>query len=225
MAAMPSDFPLVPRFCDASIRGLDAASFEDVASVLTNHLDGARWERADEIQSRVNSRGDSKYAVFLRKPEPAAGIPAVHLFLLATGSDEVSVANIVPTESGSIDVGQYNAVLDDFMTSAAGPAALELSATVEVSADHYDLRTEFGKEIADRLVRFSALANKSTGSSHPSDRDRWYEFLVAAHQARRDATSFAGMVGDWLELDGWSSEVAHDLVIEFEFAMGLLDRA
>ncbi len=225
MAAMAYDFPLVPRHRGMFFKDLGDTEFEAVASALQNHLDRARWARNHELEERVNVRGQSKYSVFLRDADPGSGIPSVNLFIVAGGAGEASVANIVPTEAGSIDVAQYNAVLNDFMTSAGEPAALELGATVDVSADHYDLRHEFGEEAAERLVSFSAAANKSTGSSHPSDRERWYSFLVAAHREKQDASSFAGVVGDWLELDGWSGEVALDLVIQFEFAMGLLDRA
>lgn len=225
MTAMTSDFPLVPRHCDAFIRGLGDIAFQTVAAALESHLDATRWSRNRDIEERINDRGHAEYAVFLRNEEPGSGVPSVNLFVTARSSGDLSVANIVPTESGSIDAAQYNAVLTDFMASAAGPAAIELGAAVEVSADHYDLREELGKEAAELLARFSVLANKSTGSSHPSDRELWYSFLVAAHRAREDASSLAGMIGDWLELDGWSGEVAVDLVIEFEFAMGLLDRA
>ena len=77
------------------------------------------------------------------------------------------------------------------------------------------------EEAAAALNRFSVTANKSTGSSHPSDRCRWFEFIFAAHRAQGRLDS--DILARWLaEVEDWPSEVANDLVIQYEFGIALL---
>jgi hypothetical protein len=45
-------------------------------------------------------------------------------------------------------------------------------------SDAQDLENLLGEEAARRLEAFSAGVNKTTGSSHPADRDRWLAFLI-----------------------------------------------
>ena len=53
------------------------------------------------------------------------------------------------------------------------------------------------------------------------DRDRWFEFLIDVHG--NDERLDTGRLGRWLiEVEGWSDDMANELVIEYEFALGLL---
>ena len=75
---------------------------------------------------------------------------------------------------------------------------------------------------ADALRRFSSLANKATGSSHPSDRERWFAFLIAAHCDRGSLN--AGRLERWLiESERWPIESAQGLAVEYELALDLLE--
>ena len=77
-------------------------------------------------------------------------------------------------------------------------------------------------ERADALRRFSAAANKATGSSHPLDRTRWFAFLLSVHGVTPSLD--ADRLARWLvEVEGWSDDKAHDLVVEYEFGLALLD--
>jgi hypothetical protein len=67
------------------------------------------------------------------------------------------------------------------------------------------------------------LANKSTGASHPKDKERWFEFLISAH--RTSARLDADLLARWLsEAEGWPEDTAHALAIDYEFALGLLQK-
>ena len=77
-----------------------------------------------------------------------------------------------------------------------------------------------GVEVEDALKRFSSLANKSTGSSHPLDQKRGFEFLILAHNAH-DKLDVNLVIYTLREL-GWSEERAIELGLEFEFAESLL---
>ena len=73
-----------------------------------------------------------------------------------------------------------------------------------------------------KLLRsFSTLANKSTGSAHPLDEQRWFAFIIAVH---KDGSPLdAGTLGRWLiEDEAWPEDSAHTLTIEYEVARSLL---
>ncbi|WFU71056.1 hypothetical protein [Bradyrhizobium sp. CB2312] len=65
------------------------------------------------------------------------------------------------------------------------------------------------------------MANKSTGSSHPLDQQRWLRFLILAHCSAQKP--------DGERLRRWLMEVEGDedhalkLVIEYEFGLDLLN--
>ena len=77
--------------------------------------------------------------------------------------------------------------------------------------------------VAEALRRFSVLANKSTGASHPLDRDRWFDFILLAH--RENAQLDASVLARWLsESEGWFEDCARDLAGEYERSRSLLTR-
>ena len=55
------------------------------------------------------------------------------------------------------------------------------------------------------------------------DKERWFEFLIASYRASKRLD--AGQLVRWLvEVDGWSSEVAEELAMDYEFALELLKK-
>src|SRR5262245_16412719 len=84
-----------------------------------------------------------------------------------------------------------------------------------------DLERWLTPEAAEKLRVFCAVANKRSGSSHPVDRERWYNFIVAAHEGGTEFS--ASTLARWLVEEGcWDDETAEKLAIEYEFARGLL---
>lgn len=138
---------------------------------------------------------------------------------LALQNNEYSVANIVPEAMGQISRAQYNHVLQAFAAQLAQPAAASAALTPALSSPHVTLEQSFGDAGAKALRQFSAAANMSSGSSHPSDRQRWYRFILAVQDVPLEGMT----VGRWLMKLGWPEEVANDLAVEFEFGQGLLD--
>ena len=67
---------------------------------------------------------------------------------------------------------------------------------------------------ARKLRGFSMSANKSTGTSHPSDAVRWHEFVVSVI-INKDKISI-DLLKKWLIEDGWSEVLAVELAIQFE---------
>lgn len=56
----------------------------------------------------------------------------------------------------------------------------EAGADLEIcgpSDDNFDLRTVISEAALEKLKLFCSTANKATGSSHPCDRDKWFDFI------------------------------------------------
>src|SRR5260370_40107650 len=93
--------------------------------------------------------------------------------------------------------------------------------TASLSDGQVELEHWMSHDTAEMLRRFSAFANKGTGSAHPADRDRWNSFVVAAH--RGGSRMGAEDLRRWLiEGDGWPPEVADQLAVEYEYGRELL---
>jgi len=133
------------------------------------------------------------------------------------------VSNIVPRNVGELGITKYNTILRDFVARIAQPAARVGGFEVELSSPHQSLDDWLDAEPATALRRFSRLANKSTGAAHPMDRDRWYAFLIATHHASKRLDT--DQLVRWLiEVEHWSEDRAHELAIDYEFALSLLEQ-
>ena len=137
--------------------------------------------------------------------------------------DDYRVANIVPRNVGELGIAKYNAILRDFVTRVAEPSAQSGSFDIELTSPNKTLEDWLDTEPALMLRRFSRLANKSTGAGHPKDKERWYAFLIATHYASKRLDS--DQLARWLvEVEGWAEERAHELAIDYDFALGLLEQ-
>jgi hypothetical protein len=179
------------------------------------------WRYAAEKEGQLQAMmGQGEALAFERSTTP--GFEAAGLLLIAA-DDGMEVANIVPHETGELSYRAYNAILEDFAVRVAQPAAKAVGFSVDLSSGTLQLEAEVSAEVAEALRRFSALANKSTGASHPLDRDRWFDFIILAHRsgARLDASTLAR----WLfESDGWPEDGARELAGEYERSRALLGR-
>ena len=129
----------------------------------------------------------------------------------------------MPGEVSELSHDQYNAILMDFHDNVLRKLSTDFPVTMIASGDQRRLDDILSPEAMTLLNRFCGLANKSTGSAHPLDKERWYDFLIMVGSQRPALTAHDLM--RWLtEVDAWPARTAQDLVIEFEFAVGLLDR-
>ncbi|MFZ0248278.1 hypothetical protein [Candidatus Binatus sp.] len=151
---------------------------------------------------------------------------AASLYLARPGDPSTAllyVSNIVPTELRELTYDQYNFIVSQFHARFVKPSADSLGIRVELSQPEQTLENWISPKTAKFLRAFSNRANKSTGSSHPKDRERWFDFLIAMHRAREKLDS--GLLERWLtEEEKWPEDIAFDLICEFEFSEGLLRR-
>ena len=151
---------------------------------------------------------------------PGDDIPASGLTLWRN-RDGYEVANIVPLELGELGVARYNDVLNDFVRRIVEPASNDARFLMNLGEREHHLTHWTSEEAAAALHRFSVTANKSTGSSHPADRGRWFEFIFAVQRARGRLDS--DVLARWLvEVEEWPSDIAEDLVVQYEFGIALL---
>ena len=176
------------------------------------------WSRSHELEEQLRAGDPGPWYCFLCT---VAGSRPASTVTLATESDgALYVSNIVPSELPSLTHDQYNAVLQGFHDRFACPAAQGIGVVIELGDPDPQIEDFLSAHTARLLHSFSALANRSV--LHPLDRQRWNEFLTAAH--REQAPLSPPMLARWLiEEEKWPEDKATDLIIEYENAQELLE--
>ena len=101
------------------------------------------------------------------------------------------------------------------------PASKEFQFDFRYTERQQTLTDWISEDAATALHTFSLAANKSTGAGHPSDRQRWFEFLSAVHENHTKLDT--DLLGRWLvEVEDWPPEMAHDLVDKYQYSMDFL---
>lgn len=198
---------------------LNGHDIESFIGQLTKNC-GKNWKRAFEREENTKYFNEKAFAFEYIGEN---GLPNAGLTLFEKDQGIWYVPNIVPIESGQINVDEYNKLLIDFKESLVDPAVQNISIKVELTKDEVFLEDILGKVAADALKQFSFAANKSTGHSHPCDEKRWFKFLLAAQKSGKKL-SFDILKATLIE-QGWSEEYANDLASEFEYSQDLLDFA
>ena len=92
---------------------------------------------------------------------------------------KIKIVNIIPLRKNQLTIEEYNAVLDLFYEDVIKPNKNKLAGLTIVGpeSDEFDPLKYISKEALEKLERFCFGANKSTGSSHPCDEDRWFDFI------------------------------------------------
>ena len=148
---------------------------------------------------------------------------------------ELKVGNIVPTIKHELSVDEYNEVLLKFNTDVVKPYK-EHGTEVDITSpsdDIFDPTAVISVKALNKLKHFCNLANKSTGSSHPLDQERWFDFICQTVDDRmifdssqlaeflqdenywgKKPDGFIGVMGDF----AWDEEKAWELANEYEQA-------
>lgn len=154
-------------------------------------------------------------------------------------TDELFVSNIVPLEKSKLSVDEYNAVLRKFYADIVVPYK-ETHHDVEISKitdDIFDPTTVITKNALEKLKAFCNCANKSTGSSHPDDQKRWFDFICQTVDDNKmfdymtlcdflqDESYWGKKEDDFLGAMGqfaWDGTHAEQLASEYELACEIL---
>lgn len=202
-------------FCDLYLH-LNGNDIDEVVQKFA-HQCQPPWQRRSDKEKELASLGE-KYFCFERGEKP--GSPSAALFLCSKDDGTWRVANIVPVSVGQLSYKQYNEMLEDFLESIINPAIKDTTVEAEMTSHEITIGSVAGEEVEKALDRFSIVANKSTGSAHPSDRRLWFEFLSLANESTTELRTNLAIRA--LIERGWSEERAYELGLEFEFADELL---
>lgn len=93
--------------------------------------------------------------------------------------NELHVGNIVPTIKSKLSIDEYNDILLKFYDDVIKPykendTELKISKPTD---DTFNPTSVISETALKKLKLFCNAANKSTGSSHPCDRERWFDFI------------------------------------------------
>lgn len=91
----------------------------------------------------------------------------------------IKVCNIVPLQKNQLTIDEYNQLLDLFYNDIV-KAYCEKHNGIEIigpSSGQFDPLDYISEEALKKLNLFCNAANKSTGSSHPCDEERWFDFI------------------------------------------------
>lgn len=210
----------LPRYGDLVIRG---TTLDEIAPLLDELLDQP-WSRAEEIEESWVDRGTGGGQPLVFRRDSDDTLPGAHLYLFPREDGSLYVSNVVPTQSSQLTESEYNALLEEFHGTVVEAAVDRVGAEAELDVADYVLAERAGPEVADSLRAFSAMANKSTGASHPMDADRFDDFMIAASRLDGSRRPSADRIAQWLITDGWPEDTAWDLAIQYEQGLRLLDR-
>ena len=147
--------------------------------------------------------------------------------------EELHVGNIIPIEKNELSIDEYNAILLKFYDDVIKPYK-ESGIKLDISQptdDIFNPTSIISKEALEKLTLFCNTANKSTGSSHPCDRELWFDFICQTVDDDRlfDYSTLASFLQDenyWgKKPDGfigvlgnyaWDEEKAYELASEYE---------
>lgn len=140
---------------------------------------------------------------------------------LKYSNEKFKVINIIPIGLRSLSYEQYNTVLDKFYKSILKPVTKELTLDIILSAPEKSVADIVGEEAYELLVRFSRLANKSTGNTHSLDFERWCDFVFSIFRSGRtlDIDVFRRFL---VEDECWSNDMANKLGLDLEYALDIL---
>lgn len=174
------------------------------------------WERVE----RADGGLADDYIIFHFGGSPQ--VPAATLFLHNMGG-AARVVNIIPDSADALTIDQYNRILEDF-ANVVRPIAVARGINVTESSDEVDTSHWLSERGAQLLNAFSRGANKSTGSSHPLDFQRWADFILEVFTSGQRIP--VDLLARYLvEIQTWPDDQARELVLQYEFSLGILDRA
>lgn len=148
-------------------------------------------------------------------------------------SGEVNVGNIIPLIKNQLSIEEYNAVLMLFYNDIIIPYEKENKYLTisQPTDDKFDPLTIMSEKSLKKLQAFCGGANKSTGSSHPCDKERWLSFILQTVEEDRilDSDTLCrflqdeeywgkksddsiGVMGNY----AWNEDSAYELSMEYE---------
>lgn len=200
----------------------DEAAFEAFASGIEAYFP------TDWVKPQNDRLKEYIVAEYIGSNVPHAKV-AIHYNEEERKSGHLKVGNIVPQDKDQLTICEYNAVLDQFYADIVKPyadshPAIQVEGPTSGVFDPLDYITA---DALDKLRSFCYMANKTTGSSHPCDENRWFDFIYQTVDDGRtiDPNLLRRFLADeeyWGETgyvsghSSWSEEKAGELALEYD---------
>jgi hypothetical protein len=199
------------------LNGLTPEEFGDRAEAAATK----EWTRDRSKDAEMRRSGGGTWFTFTLTGH--ASLPPTLLFVTDKAPGILYVPNVISPARDRLSYDEYNGILTSFRDNVLGPVQSQTSIDSSLTGGTIDLSTQLPGDVYRRLHTFSLAANKSTGSSHPFDKDRWMDFLIEAVEAH--AVLDPQTLERWLvEEEQWVPEQASRLAEEYEFGRDLLER-
>ncbi|EKO3846488.1 hypothetical protein M0357_001581 [Vibrio harveyi] len=195
-----------------TISKAEVDNLADYLSGLSNH-----WLRDGEKEESVTKFTAEKMFCFNYMVEDDA---YASLWLAEKDNDALYVSNIVPLQSSSLSISEYNDIQRKFCSELLSIASRKFTFNLDLSKEHIEIEDLLSNEAAQAFKSFSRLANKSTGRSHPLDQTRWFEFIRLAFESENKISP--EQLEKFLVEDGWDQSSSLDLACDFEYSLDLL---
>lgn len=179
----------------------------------------------------------SKYLIFDYSGK-AVNKAKVFIYIGNLDNENIHVGNIIPTEpeKSELTIDEYNDILDLFYNDIINKITDEDIEIQYSKNDEFNPLSILSKESLEKLEVFCNAANKTTGSHHPCDRERWFDFIFYSFTRNEifSEETLAKFLSDkeyWDELGinktmegAWTEDAAYKLAQEYSLVIETLDR-
>lgn len=211
-------------FQDLKLKPINPESIDLLFERIRKNVLNTDWKNKDDfVENYKKNLGDKdKKVICLMSPKISLSDKEIQAYVwFGQWKSKLEVFNIVPVKSGNLSYSEYNEILKQFYELFISKEIGELKFELVYTESNKSIENLAGTEVAKALIKFSKIANKSTGHSHPMDSERWKYFICLAH--RIDSELSVEELVRWLkDEENWTDEKAWELGLDYEYSMDLL---
>lgn len=216
---MPNEQDAIEVYVDLDLYG-SKDSIRDFFDDLEGRLSDG-WSRNAKEEPRVAVLSEARCFHCEQRPNRRAA----NLWFTEARDHRWSISNIVPDAEGKLSYAEYNTILIDFRRSFIDDYYQKYNLEIKETKPRVYLSDFLSPDVSKSFQVFSSAANKSTGSSHPLDNERWFQFLFLAYDSGDYKRLHSSLLNRFMiEAFGWHEEMAYELSIEYENYLRFLDK-
>jgi len=185
---------------------------DSVEYTLAKFTPSQHWQRNVEKEKKLIDFFPPESQIcfyFSAKPELSSSL------WLIEKSDNLShylqVTNIIPERKTELSIDEYNGILQNFVDCNLKGSGLQH----ELSKADVSLLDLLSDESCEKFTVFSTTSNKTTGRLHPSDEEKWFEFIYST--LMHDEYLHPNDLQYFLIEDGWDKSTAFELSLDYEY--------
>lgn len=204
------------KFKDLKITiGSDSQAMKELVTIAEK-CDGSIFTFSEEIEKSYQ-QDDKVLHIMSKVPNAPEAI-----ILVFANEGCIKVINIVPLKKGgnSLTKNEYNRILDFFDDEIVRPLFNGKYDIIKTN-DNVKMEELVPKSYGS-LIRFVECPGKESPFSHPSDREKWYDFICTLFSNNEYLSP--GDLEQWLLEDKCrDSELVDEIIVKYEDATELLD--